>query len=80
MSRLISRNVMDGLQRTSIRLEPELWDAIQDICSREGIPLTTFVNRARRPQSAGGLTSSVRIYIVAYYRTKDLSALVPIGD
>jgi hypothetical protein len=35
MSRLVNRNVVAGTGRTSMRLEPELWDALLEICQRE---------------------------------------------
>ena len=39
MSTLISRNVrMDG-RRTSVRFEPDMWEALRDICSREGMSI-----------------------------------------
>ncbi|MBC7637762.1 MAG: ribbon-helix-helix domain-containing protein, partial [Acetobacteraceae bacterium] len=31
-SRLINRNVIAKSGRTSMRLEPELWDALREIC------------------------------------------------
>ena len=34
-SRLINRNVVAARGRTSMRLEPELWDALLEICRRE---------------------------------------------
>lgn len=42
-SSLISRNITVRGHRTSIRLEPEMWDALKDIAHREG---TTIHNIA----------------------------------
>ena len=35
LSRLINRNIVAERGRTSMRLEPELWDMLAEICERE---------------------------------------------
>ena len=39
MSALVSRNVRVDGHRTSVRLEPDMWEALRDICSREGVSI-----------------------------------------
>ncbi|HSR71382.1 MAG TPA: ribbon-helix-helix domain-containing protein, partial [Kiloniellales bacterium] len=34
-SSLVNRNVFVGKRRTSLRLEPAMWDALAEICRRE---------------------------------------------
>ena len=34
-STLVNRNVTIGRRRTSLRLEPAMWDALEEICRRE---------------------------------------------
>jgi len=48
-----------------MRLEPELWDALGEICGREGMPLGELV---RRVEGRSGRTSAVRVYTLAYFR------------
>jgi predicted DNA-binding ribbon-helix-helix protein len=70
-SRLINRNVTAARGRTSMRLEPELWDALEEICHREGITLAEAVQQieTRHPSASdGGRTSAVRVHIVTYFR------------
>jgi predicted DNA-binding ribbon-helix-helix protein len=67
-SRLVNKNVRDGTRRTSIRLEPEYWDAAHDICRRENMSISKLVERATKAQTAGGRTSALRTYIVTYFR------------
>jgi predicted DNA-binding ribbon-helix-helix protein len=65
---LRSRNVMVSGRRTSIRLEPQMWDAFQEIARREGRTigeLATLVNQQRHQSS---LTAAIRAFIVTYYR------------
>ncbi len=67
-SRLINRNVIAARGRTSMRLEPELWDALSDICRREHIRIGELVRRVEARGHAGGRTSAIRVFILEYYR------------
>jgi predicted DNA-binding ribbon-helix-helix protein len=69
ISRLVNRNVVAGRGRTSMRLEPELWDALMEICEREGHDMSALVRRVEEVGHSGGRTSAVRVYILDYYRT-----------
>ena len=48
-----------------MRLEPELWHALNEICRRERLTLSELV---RRVHAGGNRSSSVRIYTLAYFR------------
>jgi predicted DNA-binding ribbon-helix-helix protein len=65
---LINRNVVAGRGRTSMRLEPELWDALAEICQREGQDINHLVRQIEEVGHAGGRTSAVRVYVVEYFR------------
>ncbi len=67
-SRLINRNVIAQSGRTSMRLEPELWDALQEICLLETITLSDLVQRIEREGHPGGRTSAIRVHVVTYFR------------
>ena len=51
--------------RTTMRLEPELWEALDEICRRERLSLSELV---RRVDQNGSRTSSVRVYTLVYFR------------
>ena len=68
ISRLVNRNVVAGAGRTSMRLEPELWDALLEICEREGQDMSALVRRVEAEGHAGGRTSAVRVFVLTYYR------------
>ena len=68
LSRLVNRNVVAERGRTSMRLEPELWDALLEICERERQDLSTLVRRVEKEGHPGGRTSAVRVFILAYFR------------
>lgn len=67
-SRLVNRNVVAGRGRTSMRLEPELWEALADICEHEDTDIGELIRRIERSAPSGSRTSAVRVYIVRYYR------------
>ncbi len=67
VSRLVNRNVLAERGRTSMRLEPELWDMLSEICERESQDMGTVIRRIEAVNHAGGRTSAVRIFIVSYF-------------
>lgn len=77
MGTLVPKNLRVGDYRTSMRMSPYMWEALDEICQREKISRSDFVTRvdAHRDHS-GSLTASVRVAILAYYRKLALSAEV----
>jgi predicted DNA-binding ribbon-helix-helix protein len=67
-SRLVNRNIVAGRGRTSMRLEPELWDALLEICRREAIDPGQLVRKVEQQGHAGGRTSAVRVFLMTYFR------------
>ncbi|HJS85500.1 MAG TPA: ribbon-helix-helix domain-containing protein [Acetobacteraceae bacterium] len=67
-SRLVNRNVVAGSGRTSMRLEPELWDALAEICEREGRGIHDLIRGIDGQRERGGRTSAVRVFVVQYFR------------
>ena len=67
-SRLVNRNVNAARGRTSMRLEPEFWDALREICQREQTNIGTLIQHIEAQGHAGGRTSTVRVFIVRYFR------------
>lgn len=65
----VNRNIIVAGHRTSIRLEPVMWDALKEICRRERISLHEIATQIAATQSASAsFTAAVRIFIMAYYR------------
>ena len=67
-SRLINRNVVAERGRTSMRLEPELWDALAEICRRERQDINRLVRQIEATGHSGGRTSAVRVFVLQYFR------------
>ena len=68
-SRLVNRNITADRGRTSMRLEPELWAALHEICAREQVTLGELVRKVERLGHPGGRTSAIRVHIVQYFRS-----------
>jgi predicted DNA-binding ribbon-helix-helix protein len=71
VSRLVNRNVSTLSGRTSIRLEPEFWEALRDICLQEDIDLRQLMSQIDQTKHEGGRTSAVRVFILEHFRRQD---------
>jgi predicted DNA-binding ribbon-helix-helix protein len=66
---LVQRNVSVGSRRTTVRLEPAMWDALGEICQREDMSLNDLCSRIAGRRSASSLTATVRVFVMSYFRT-----------
>jgi predicted DNA-binding ribbon-helix-helix protein len=51
-----------------MRLEPELWDALLEVCQREGRDLNQVIRNVDSMRFAGTRTSAVRVFLLHYFR------------
>ncbi len=68
-SSLISRNISVFGKRTSVRLEPEMWQALREIAKREKCTIheiCTLVHLRKRSHST--LTASIRVFLMLYFK------------
>jgi predicted DNA-binding ribbon-helix-helix protein len=75
-SSLAIHNIVVGGHRTSVRLEPQMWDALQDIARRLRATVHDLVTEIDRTRTASSLTAAIRVYIVDFYR----AAALPSGN
>jgi predicted DNA-binding ribbon-helix-helix protein len=68
-SSLVSRNIIVAGRRTSMRLEPEMWDALFEICRREGLSAHDICTAVEARRRASSLTAALRVFVVDYFRT-----------
>jgi predicted DNA-binding ribbon-helix-helix protein len=73
-SSLVIRNVVVAGHRTSVRLEPMMWEALRDIAQQRDKSLHEIVTEIDRIRTASSLTAAIRVYIVAFYRTAAMRA------
>lgn len=68
-STLVIRNVVVLGKRTSLRMEPEMWDALSDVAAREGYNVHDICTCiVERKPAAASLTAAIRVFLVNYYR------------
>ena len=68
-STLVNRNVFVGARRTSLRLEPAMWDALTEICRREDLTLHQLCALIDERRRASSLTAAIRVFIVNFFRS-----------
>lgn len=69
-SSLVSRNITIFNRRTSVRLEPEMWDALKDISERENCSvhdICSLVFVCKKQDTS--LTAAIRVFLMLYYRS-----------
>ncbi len=69
MPRPVKRSFTIGGHRTSISLEAPFWEALKEIARLEKTSLAQLVQRIDANRDDSGLSSAVRIWILAYYRS-----------
>lgn len=68
---LIAKNIHIGKKRTSIRLEREMWDALDLIIKKEKVPpanLFEHIDQAKKKNAA--FTAALRSWILSYFVRK----------
>ena len=77
---LVNRNVVIAGHRTSIRLEGEFWEVLDQICRNERLALNqlcTWVDRGRGGETR---TSALRSFIIAYLRADASGVFVAVNE
>lgn len=68
-STLISRNITISGRRTSVRLEPEMWNALREIASLEACAINDLCSLvSQRKRQGTSLTAAIRVFLMLYYR------------
>lgn len=67
---LISRNIYVNGHRTSMRLEPEVWRALEDIAGFESQSINALCTLVHKLPRNGSLTSGMRTFTMLYYKER----------
>jgi predicted DNA-binding ribbon-helix-helix protein len=68
LSSLHIRNIIIAGRRTTVRLEPVMWEALQDIAADQGRSVHDLVTEIAHTRTVPNLTSAIRVFVVDYYR------------
>jgi predicted DNA-binding ribbon-helix-helix protein len=66
--RLVSGNVRVRGRRTSVRLEPALWNALREICRRESKSTHELITEIAGQRVQTTLTASIRVFLMNYFK------------
>ena len=68
-SSLISRNITISSRRTSVRLEPEMWQSLHEISDRERCTIHELCSLIQMKKSKNSsLTAAIRVFLMLYFR------------
>ena len=65
---MYARNVTVAGRRTSLRMEPEMWDALQEVAEREGQSLHDLCTLVARRRGLHSMTAAIRVHLLNYFR------------
>jgi predicted DNA-binding ribbon-helix-helix protein len=66
----VLRAVYVGARRTTMRLEPVMWEALAEIADERCLSVPDLLSEIEQAQGGSNLSAAVRVYIVEYYRDK----------
>jgi predicted DNA-binding ribbon-helix-helix protein len=82
-SALQARNVRINNRRTSVKLEPAFWDALETVARREKTSVNDLCTRVHEKADGYGLTAAIRVFLLAYGWSGAMGpalSVVPVGD
>ncbi len=68
-SGLVNRNIVIDGRRKSVRLEPQMWDALNEIARREGRTVHAICTEVDADRVQSTFSASLRVYILTYFRS-----------
>ena len=67
-ARMRAFNVRVSGRRTTVGMEPEIWDAFNEICQREDCTANDICTSVNKVRGRSSLASALRVFIVTYFR------------
>jgi len=68
---IIKRSVKVRGRKTSVSLEDEFWEALQEIAERERLPVWKIVQAIDLDRQNANLSSAIRVYVLKQFRSAD---------
>ena len=68
MSEVRKRSLTINGHRTSISLEPAFWDALREIADNDNRSVANLVAEIDRARGESGLSSAIRVFVLARFR------------
>ncbi|WP_343565415.1 ribbon-helix-helix domain-containing protein [Kiloniella sp. b19] len=67
------RNVMASGRRTSVRLEPVMWDSLEEISRRERVSMPDIFTLIDQRRGGSPFTGAIRLFVLTYFRVAALA-------
>jgi predicted DNA-binding ribbon-helix-helix protein len=74
LTRPLKRSFTIKGHRTSISMEAQFWEALQQAATLEGSSLAGLIAAIDEQRGSAGLSSAVRVWILDYFRKHDAPA------
>ena len=68
-SLVVKRSIMIDRHKTSISLEDDFWNALQEISAAKSVRPSELVAIIDHPREHTNLSSAIRLYVLDYYRS-----------
>lgn len=65
---MLKRSLTIAGHRTSLALEPEFWQALDEMSASRGLSLANLVREIDDTHTSGNLTSAIRVAVLDFYR------------
>jgi len=77
---VVSRSVMVGGRRASLRLEATIWDGLKEIAQQEGKTLEALCAEIHESRTEGiPFATSVRVFVLNYFRDGAAGCPMPVA-
>jgi predicted DNA-binding ribbon-helix-helix protein len=67
---IIKRSVVFDGRKTSVCLENEFWDGLQEIARLEDLKTSALVKRIADSSKSDNLSSAIRVFVFNHFRTR----------
>ena len=68
LSPIIKRSINLAGHDTSVTLEAEFWNALQDIAKNKNVSIPALIDQIDRDRIGSNLSSSLRLFVLEYYK------------
>jgi predicted DNA-binding ribbon-helix-helix protein len=69
-SLVVKRSIVAAGHKTSVSLEDAFWDGLKEIARGRNITLSELVSAIDSERQHGNLSSSIRLFVLDFYRNK----------
>jgi predicted DNA-binding ribbon-helix-helix protein len=67
-SQVLKRSINIAGHKTSVTVEDAFWSALKEIAATRNIPLRDLVSTIDNERQYGNLSSTIRLFVLDYYR------------